>query len=374
MPLNYGDYPDLTDAKRILVIKLRHLGDVLLSTPVLSNLKKRFPDAEIDAYVWEECVPILEGHPAISHVIFHDRKWKKLPFVRRLVKEMGLLRKIRKKRYDLVINLTEGDRGAIAAFASGAKVKVGVDPGKGKKQKIFTHLVKPCPNPRHTVERDLDALRRIGIFPRLEERELFFHVPDEAKEQVNEWVGEEPFVVIHAVSRWRFKCLPPQLMGRVIDQLKEKVILTGAPSERELVDEVVKHTKGNVINLAGKTSLKEMGALMLRAKGVITVDSVALHLASALKTPVVALFGPTSEENWGPWQHPNAKIVAQNRSCRPCRLDGCGGSKMSDCLWTLSPQEIVEAFSAVVSARSGEGVSDSAALFILNSFETNKTE
>ncbi|MBS0629814.1 MAG: putative lipopolysaccharide heptosyltransferase III [Verrucomicrobia bacterium] len=341
--MSYGNYPDLTGTGRILVIKLRHLGDVLLSAPVFSYLKKVFPDAQIDGYIWEEAKPMLDGHPAISQLILHNRKWKKLPFISRMKNELHLLRHIRSQKYDLIINLTEGDRGLIAATASGAKVRVGIDP-KGKKRKLLTHIVKPCPTYRHTVERDLDALRRIGLFPEMDERELYFHIPQEAHQWAKERMGDTPFVVVHAPSRWRFKCLPPHLMAKVIDQLGEKVVLTGSPSERDFVQEVANLTSKEVINVAGETSLKEMGALIQLSKGLITVDSVALHMASALKVPVVALFGPTSEKNWGPWQNPQSVVVSQNRECRPCHMDGCGGSKRSDCLWTLTASEIVDAF------------------------------
>ncbi|NGX37777.1 MAG: Lipopolysaccharide core heptosyltransferase RfaQ [Chlamydiae bacterium] len=351
--------------QKILVIKLRHLGDVLLAAPVFTNLKASFPDSQIDAYIWKEAKPMLDGHPAISNFILHDRKWKEFSFFKRYWNELQLLRQIRAEGYDLVINLTEGDRGALAAFASGAIERVGVDPSGKWKRKIFTQLVKPCPNPRHTVERDLDALRKIGIYPRQQMRDLFFHVPDVATERAKQLVGDEPFVIIHAAARWRFKCLPKPLMAAVIDQLGERIVLTGAPSEREFVQEIADLATPEVLNLAGKTSLKEMGALMQMSKGMITVDSVALHMASALKVPVVALFGPTSEQNWGPWMHPRSTIITKKLSCRPCRLDGCGGSKMSDCLWTLSPQEIVGAFHAMASA---------SALLVLNSFEMNLTE
>lgn len=345
--MSYGNYPDLSGVGRILVIKLRHLGDVLLSAPVFSYLKKTFPDAEIDGYIWEEAQSMLEGHPAISNLILHNRRWKKLPFLQRMQNELQLLREIRSKKYDLVVNLTEGDRGVIAAFASGAKVRVGIDP-KGKKRKLLTHLVKPCPTYRHTVERDLDALRRIGLFPEIDEKELYFHLPEEARRWAKERIGEGPFVVVHAPSRWRFKCLPPRLMAQVIDRLNQKVVLTGAPSEREFVQQIVDLTQSDVINLAGETSLKEMGAVMQLSRGVITVDSVALHMASALKVPTVALFGPTSEKNWGPWQNPRSVVVAEARDCRPCHLDGCGGSKRSDCLHRLSADQIAQAFQTVV--------------------------
>ena len=129
--MSYGDYPDLKNVRKILIIKLRQLGDVLLTTPTFTALKNRLPDAQIDAYVYSESIPLLEGHPAITSFLSYDRNWKKrsLPF--RLYQEWKLLSEIRRRRYDLVIQLTEGDRGAIAAKYSGAKIRVGFDP-KGK--------------------------------------------------------------------------------------------------------------------------------------------------------------------------------------------------------------------------------------------------
>lgn len=340
------------DIQKILVMKLRHLGDVLLATPVFSALRKAYPNAQIHAYIWKEALPILEGHPAIDKIHTYDRSKKKAPLFARLSYELSLLRLLRKEGYDLVMNLTEGDRGAVVALASKARVKVGFVPKKGAIAKVFTHLVKHCPNPRHTVERDLDAVRILGHFPQIGDRELFFGLGSEDEQKAKELAGEGEYVVVHAPSRWKFKCLPPKLMAEVIDGLGMRVVLTGSPSERAFVQEIVELSSSAPLNCAGKTTLKEMGALMKGAKGVITVDSVSLHIASALKVPTVALFGPTSEANWGPYRNPRSMVIAQKRSCRPCRLDGCGGSKVSDCLHTLDAEEIVRAFQRVISAKT----------------------
>lgn len=346
-------YPDLSDVKRILIIKMRHLGDVLLTAPLFSCLKKALPEAEIEAFIYKESAPMLEGHPAISDLILYDRNWKKLSFVKKLFKELELLLTIRSRRYDLVINLTEGDRGAIVAWASGAKHCVGFDPqGSGflGKKSVYTHLIKHCPNPRHTVEKNLDALRRIGIFPKAHERDLFLHIPEGALSKVRDLLSEtKDFVVIHPASRWRFKCLPTETMAQVVKALKKQnieVVLTSGPDSQEMlmVDEIVQKSGESVINLAGKLNLKELAALIQLSSGLICVDSVALHIASALKTPVVVAFGPTSEINWGPWMHAESKVVMKNVSCRPCFMDGCGGSKRSDCLYTLSADQILDAF------------------------------
>lgn len=347
--MHYGGYPDLSQVKKILVIKLRHLGDVLLAGPVFRALRQASPGAEIDAYIYREAFPMLEGHPAIDRMIGYDRSWKSLGISGRLWKEAALLWEIRKRGYDLVINLTEGDRGILAALVSGAKIRAGVRP-KGKwQQAALTHIVKDCPSPRHTVERNLDLLRRIGIFPKEEDRELDFHVPDEARKRAIGWTGGGSFVLVHPTSRWRFKCWPVAKMRLLTEKLLEsgkKVVFTSGPDSTEvrMVDEIARGM--DVLNLAGAVSLKELGALIRESELLVCVDSVSQHIASALKRPVVAIFGPTSDAAWGPWRNPYAKIVSLPLSCRPCYLDGCGGSKRSDCLESL-PVEAV--FQSIVS-------------------------
>ena len=336
----YGDYPDLSQIQRALVIKLRHLGDVLLTTPVFSTLKRALPHVEIDAYVYREAVPVLEGNPDISNILYYDRSWKG-----NFLKEAQRLWSLRKRGYDLIINLTEGDRGAMVARMSGAKVRLGVD-----ERRVYTHVAKPCPSLRHTVERNLDAMRRMGIFPSVEERELFFHIPQEALAIV----PKENYLLIHPSSRWRFKCWPIAKMRELAIHLLKKgkqLVFTSGPDAAEIamVKEITRDL--DVLNYAGKISIKELGALIAKASCLLCVDSVPLHLASALKTPVVALFGPTSEITWGPWRNPNARVVATHLSCRPCYRDGCGGSKRSDCLEQLGVQQVLLELEALAEVR-----------------------
>jgi heptosyltransferase III len=364
--MSYGNYPDLKTVKRVLVVKMRHHGDVLLTSPVFSCLKNSLIDSEIDALIYKDTYPMLEGHPAISECLFYDRNWKRLPFFKRVSKELSLLRTIRRKKYDMVINLTEGDRGAIVALIAGARVRVGFDPGskglKGKR-KIYTHLVKNCPTPRHTVERQLDVLRRIGIFPDLDGRDLTLYVPDEASARMryaieNGGISSGDYIVLHPVSRWRFKCPPAANIAKIIDALNrrgEKVVITSGPDAQEvaMVEEILALVpKVEVLNLSGKTSLKDLSALIQMSKCLICVDSVPLHISSALKTPVIVLFGPSSEQNWGPWRNPQSRVVSQKMPCQPCYLDGCGGSKVSDCLSSLPVKAVMGALESLELAPS----------------------
>lgn len=364
--MTYGNYPDLSLVKRVLVIKMRHHGDVLLTSPLFSNLKNAIPGATIDAFIYKDTLPMLEGHPAISNYLLYDRDWKKLSLLKKIGKEIALLRLIRSKGYDLVINLTEGDRGAIAAKISKAKCCVGFDPGRSgffRKRKAFTHIVKSCPHPRHTVERQLDVLRRIGIFPSPGERDLHLHIPEEARHKIVAMLEPEEirpgnYILIHPVSRWKFKCLSTKQIASLISTLNSRgirIVMSAGPDAQEIamVEEILSLVpEVSVLNLAGKLTLKELAALIEMSRAIICVDSVPLHIASATKTPVVVMFGPTSDQNWGPWMHPKAKVVTQNLSCRPCYQDGCGGSKMSDCLFRIPQNAILAALDEVLSERS----------------------
>jgi heptosyltransferase-3 len=269
---------------------------------------------------------------------------------------------IRQKKYDMVINLTEGDRGAIIAWISGARIRVGMDPQdsgfKGKK-KCYTHLIKHYGAPRHTVEKNLDALRRIGIFPKEEERKLFFHVTENADKSMQMLLAEKniavgSYLLIHPTSRWLYKSWPSANFHRLVLELLEKkipVILCGSGEgmEKKFVEAIKQGISSPLLcDFSGKTTLKEMGALIEMSRSLLCVDSVSLHIASALQAKTVALFGPTSEILWGPWQNPCARVLSQPYSCRPCCLDGCAGAKMADCLFTLPVEKVLQAIEEMI--------------------------
>ena len=344
----YGNYPDLTSIRRVLVVKLRHLGDVLLTSPVFTVLKRALPQAQIDAYIYLESLPMLNHHPAISQFILYDREWKKLDRLQRFKHEAALLWRIRKNKYDLVINLTEGDRGAWAARFSQAKVRVGVD-----RRKIYTHVVKNGPSLRHNVEMQLDALRRIGIQPAMEEKKLLLAISPQARQAALQKVRWKRFILIHPTSRWRFKCWPncsfAILSRKLIDQDKKIVFTSGPdPQEMAMVEDIVRTLPNeSICNLAGRVSLPELAALIEQSDALFCVDSVPFHMASAAAAPVVAIFGPTSEITWGPWMNPSARVIISAMSCRPCYLDGCGGSKMCDCLNAISVEQVISEFESL---------------------------
>jgi len=331
------DAVPLGECGRALVVKLRHHGDVLLASPVIALLKTRAPSLEVDALVYDDTRPMLEGHPALSQLFFVGRKWRERGALSRLSLERHLLKSLRARRYDLIVHLSEQPRGAWLARLLRPRYSVApAMPGRGKFwAKSFTHLYPLVGgNRRHQVELNLDALRRIGVQPGPDERSVTFVPGPDAERRIDQLVGTEPFVHLHPASRWTFKCWPAEQNAQLIDRLAvdgHRVVVTSAPDEVPFVQRIVDQANAKTQNLAGQLTIKELGALTARAKLFIGVDSMPMHLAAAMGTPTLALFGPSGEIEWGPW-NVERRVVTTTHTCRPCGQDGCGGGKVSECL------------------------------------------
>lgn len=341
--------------RRALVIKLRHHGDVLLASPVLSALRAAAPQCEIDALVFADTAQMLSGHPALGELFTIGRHWKKLGPLAQLGHEWGLLQDLRARKYDLVIHLTDHPRGAWLTRLLGARWAVA--PRRPARRKwwdaSFTHLYATVGGGRrHTVDSHLDALRRIGVQPAAEACRLRMIPGAEAQAQVDtllaqHGLNDKDFIQLHPASRWFFKCWPvarnAELLRRLVAR-GERVVLTAAPDPREkaFVEAILQQAGVDAVNLSGQLSLKQLAALTTRARLFVGVDSAPMHIAAAVGTPCVALFGPSGDKEWGPWMVRN-EIVASNHSCRPCGLDGCGGSKISDCLTIITAQQVLDA-------------------------------
>jgi heptosyltransferase III len=341
------DAVDLNNIHRALVIKLRHHGDVLLTSPLFQVLKNHAPHIELDALVYEDTKEMLTLHPAITELHTVDRRWKRTGAAHQLRQESALFKRLAARRYDLIFHLTESARGAWLARALRPRYSVArAYPDRGALwRRCFSHLY-PAPRalPRHTVELHLDALRRIGVQPALDERGLILEPGQPARARVEQLLSEQgledkPFVHVHPTSRWLFKCWPADHVARLIRLLREDgypVVLTAAPDAKELamIGEIRGQLTEPIVDFSGLLSLKELAALTDEAELFVGVDSAPMHIAAAMRTPVVALFGPSGDKEWGPWRVAH-RVVASDHPCRPCGNDGCGGSKVSECLTTL---------------------------------------
>jgi heptosyltransferase-3 len=346
----------LHELRRALVIKLRHHGDVLLASPVLSVLKSRAPQVEIDALVYADTAEMLSLHPALSELFVIDRQWKRLGPIAQFGHEASLLSALRARRYDLVIHLTEHWRGAWIARLCGARWRVAPNVrGRGNAwRQSFSHLVRePRAGGRHVVETNLDALRRLGVHPNVDERQLVMVPGADAERDVDALLDQialsgQDFVHVHPASRWQFKCWTIEKMAALIGHLQADgwpVLLTAAPdsSEMAMIEAIQGQLGRPAASLAGRLSLKQLAALTARARLFVGVDSAPMHVAAAMGTPVVALFGPSGDNLWGPWTARQRVIANNGYDCRPCGIDGCGGSKISDCLATLPVDRVLAA-------------------------------
>ena len=351
------DAVPLNNVRRALVTKLRHYGDVLLTSPVFSTLKRAAPHIEIDALVYSDTAPMLANHPAIARLYTIDREWKRQDTLRHVASEWALFRALRARDYELLIHLTEHPRGLTLARLLRPRYAVtrereGRAPlWRGR----FTHFYKtPARTPRHTVEMHLDALRRIGVYPGPGDKRLVLVPGADAEAKIDALLARHrlvpgTFVQAHPGSRWLFKCAPVDRMAALLDRIVAsgmRVVVTGAPDPREraIVAQIpaacAPQTRSGLIDLTGMLTMPELAALTARARIFVGVDSAPMHIAAAMQTPTLAFFGPSSEHIWGPWHVARRIIVSDTHPCRPCDLDGCGGGKVSECLTALAVDDV----------------------------------
>ncbi|MBI5329647.1 MAG: putative lipopolysaccharide heptosyltransferase III [Betaproteobacteria bacterium] len=356
-PLSY-QYPDLSSVRRVLVTKLRHHGDVLLASPVLTSLRRRFPEAEIDALVYRDTREMLAGHPALARLHTIDRAWRQAGLLARWRAERALLGQLKGRRYDLLVHLSTHNRGAwLARLLAPACSVAPARPGRFWRGS-FTHLYQEVGgNRRHTVENNLDSLRRIGIWPEPADKRLVLMPGDEAAQTAQAHLDRlglaaGRYLLLHPTSRWLFKCWPEARVTELAQRLLEEghsLLFTSGPDAREtaMVERIRAGIGRPVASLAGQLTLPQLAALIARARLFIGVDSAPMHMAAAVGAPVAALFGPSGEIDWGPWMA-QSRVITSRHTCRPCGRDGCGGSKRSDCLESISVEEVHAAVAALL--------------------------
>jgi len=372
------------DIHGILVIKLRHIGDVLLTVPVFRALKETFPDAHISALVNSGTEDVLRGNPLIDEILIMDRGIKKLSPLKRYAKEMAFLKNIRAKGFDMTVDLTGGDRAAVISLVSGARYRVGWRTQKGfiGKRHCYTHLHRPD-GTRHMVLQNLEVLGHFGISTN--DLQVDFSIPDDARDSARGVLGDHNLkggsglrvVHIHPTSRWLFKCWRDEYMAEVIGWLLDSgstVVVTASPDRHEIekarrILSLVGSRPGSpsrLLDLCGRTTIKELAAISEESDLFLGVDSAPMHIAAAVGTPVIALFGPSGAFSWGPWDnnqgsgkrpYPERRgvqvsgihtVIQRDWDCIPCGRDGCDGSKTSRCLDAIRPEEVIEIIKGII--------------------------
>jgi len=328
----------------------------LLITPLLSNLKYYYNDALIDVAVNHSTEPMINLNPDVNKVIIYERELaNKSSLFIKICKEIKFYFSFRRESYDIVINLTEGDRGAIVSWFTKAPIRIGYLSKNILFRNIYTHIL-PKQELRHVVEANIDPLRVLNIPIKNKKVEIFWDKDDEnfVEKELTE-INE--FIHIHPVSRWLFKCIADNTMAQIIDfcelELGSKVILTASSDKFELdkISSILNYCKSKPVNFAGKFSLNQIAALNKKSKLFIGVDTAIMHISASNHIPVFAFFGPSGANHWGPWDNSfmesgyteingfqtmgRHRVFAESRKCQPCGQDGCDGSKVSDCLMAM---------------------------------------
>jgi lipopolysaccharide heptosyltransferase III len=332
---------DPSETKRILVIKPRAIGDVVLSTAVLKNLRDEFPAARIDFLTEQFCREVVEGNSLIDDVIVFDSKTES---------GLSLILRVRRRKYDLVFDLFGNPRTALVTFFSGALRRIGY---RFKwRQYCYTDVVEPRGGEVHNVEFNLDALRAVGISPR--SRMITFPLDRTAGAFADNFIkesglGGKRLVALNPGGGWYTKRWPVRSYAGFGDRIGEEfgavLLLVWGPGEEPMVREIQERMKARPV-LIPRSTLKELGAVLKKCDALVTNDSGPMHIAAALGVAAVAIFGPTNPALQGPVSDRAVVVRKEDLDCLGCNLTKCPIG--NPCMEQLSVEVVFGAFRSFV--------------------------
>lgn len=355
---------------KILVIAMRYLGDVLLTTPLLHSLRQAYPDARLDVLVFSNTVAMLEGNPDISHIITTPNRPKWADY-QQLFRQLF-------RQYDLAVATQSGDRPFLYTLLA-APLRVAVVPPKNARgwwKRFFVQRWTEFDDENtHTVLQHLRLLDLIKV-PR-----YFSLVPPQIKGR-QQLVRQLPFLadnaayaVLHLHPQWTYKQWTVEgwiEIGLYLKSLGLRLVLSVGPALEEIdyVANIQRELPEDTINLTGQVSLAQLASIIAQAKLYIGPDTGITHLAAATGVSVIALYGPTNPVKWAPWpsgyhqninpfkrtgdqQLNNINLLQGEGDCVPCHREGCDGHQKSRslCLDRLSPERVQEAIRRALAER-----------------------
>lgn len=317
------------EIKRILIIHPNWRGDVLFSTALLRALKNKFPAASISSLIVPRCSEILQGNPDIDEIIFQQETRGLNNFLRGF-RHISLLRP---KRFDIAFLLTPSFTRSLLIFLARIPLRVGYK--KGRKSIFLNKKINPPKADVHRAEYFLN----LAYFLKIErEKNYYFFVSNQDEKWADDFLNKNKIdkqnflVIMNPGGNWELKRWPPENFARLGDKLieryKARVLITGSEKDKKLAEKIFSLMQNKPILAAGKTTLKQLGALFKKANLVIANDSGPMHIAVALDCPVIALFGPTSSQITGPYGNDKNYRVIQK-----------GSPPFLPCYGSICPQE-----------------------------------
>lgn len=336
--------------QHILIVKLSAIGDVVHALPVAHALKQCYPDCRITWMVEKPAYDLLTGHSDIDEVIIFE-KMKFKSFSGLLANAPALMAGLRRRQFDLVLDLQGLFKSGIVAFLSGAPIRLVYENAREGSQFLSKRIVGEAAK-GHVVERYLDVVRYLGCEV---EKPLFnvtvSDIDKRQAEQILQSAGLKsgvPYIVMALGANWPNKIWPAEYFALLADRIYDQGIVpvvTGGPGDTPLLERLLKHTAIPPVDMVGKTSLKHLTAIIRDAQAFIGGDTGPMHLAAALGVPTVALMGPTDPVRNGPYGEGH-KVIIANRSCIGCWQRKC--PKKVDCLAAISVDEVFAALTQII--------------------------
>lgn len=328
-PSRNGGEPLPAPFERILIVKPSSLGDIVHALPVLHGLRTRYPAARIDWLINAPFAPLLADHPEIDELVLFDRRrYGRLirsPAVTKAF--LGFVRELRGRRYDLVVDLQGLFRTGFLSWASGAAVRVGFREAREGAWVFYSHRMPPLSADAHAVDRNYCMAGLLGFA----DVPIAFRLALAAREveDIRSWLREaglhagERLIAIAPGARWQTKVWPAERFAETIDALQAsggmRCALIGSTGEVDLCHRIAATCESAPINLAGRTNVRRLAALVAAADCILCHDSAAVHLAAALNRPLVCLTGPTNPRRTGPYRRME-DVVRLELDCAPCYL------------------------------------------------------
>ena len=327
--------------RNLLIIKLRYIGDVLLATPTLRAIKAARPDVRITMMVNRGTEDVLSGNPDVDEIVVLDKG--------SLAAQWRFIVGLRRRRFDTVIDLTDGDRFAFLSWVSGAPVRIGFNDEHRWRGRCYTEVVQPVPGVRHRIDRDLEALKPMEIPAGSKDPRLWL-TPEEEKgaDQLLNQLGvqrSQAIVILQPGARYWFKAWPPERFAELADRLSTdyhcQVLIGGNSQEGDLAQHIRQMAKSRPAVIAGRTTIKQFAAIAKKSMLFVGSDSGAMHIASAVGTSVMALFGPSNPAEWGPRGGP-VEVLYKGLDCRSCFHPTCTRSE-ENCMRLITVHEVFTA-------------------------------
>lgn len=357
---------------KILLVRLRLIGDVVFTTPAIGALRRRFPDAHLTYLVEAPAEPVVSHHPDLNSIIVLERPRG----LARLRYDVQLATGLRAERFDVAIDFHGGPRSGFLTWATGARQRIGYDlPGRRWCYTTRIPWTRSLVPPRHSVLNQWDLLTPLGIDAADRARDpVTMTIDPAAKVRVHSRLSAAgvapgaPVIVMHVSAGNPFRRWPAASFAAVAAALaredrRRRVVVTSGPSEAAAAEAVAHEARSLAGDAAagivrtGEFDLAELRALVGRAALFIGGDSGPLHVAATTQTPVVALFGPTLPERSMPWRDPVIGAIAVDAGplpCRPCHQRHCVPGDFR-CLTAISPTMVLSAACTLLDAPTAQG-------------------